>query len=200
MKKLKVDLQNIKIKDLDLIIKNLREEKVVIIPTDTIYGLSAVATSQKGINKIYNIKNRGSEKKSLIMLVSSINMIKKYCYLSQKQEVYIKDILDKAEKPVSFLLKARISLPNNNPSDNSVVIRLPKNSFLIKLIERLGTPIVSTSFNKAGESPILDPEKTNTCSIANWPDLLVYDGASKTTQPSKIIDIRDMNNIIIVRE
>lgn len=77
-------------------------DKVVVMPTDTIDGISVRADSFTAVEKIYKIKKR-NKNKSLIILVSSINMLKKYCYLSQAQERVLKKIWQ-SENPTTVLL------------------------------------------------------------------------------------------------
>ena len=55
----------------------LKENKVLLYPTDTVWGLGCDATDPAAVAKIYKIKNR-EESKSLILLVSSLHMLQRY--------------------------------------------------------------------------------------------------------------------------
>ena len=55
----------------------LREGKVILYPTDTIWGLGCDATNSKAIERVFEIKNRPVEK-SMLILVSDINMLGRY--------------------------------------------------------------------------------------------------------------------------
>lgn len=79
-----------------------------------------------------------------------------------------------------------------------MAIRLPKNDFLIKIITGLNIPLVSTSFNiseqKYNEDFLIKFKK-----LQVNPDMIVDFGKSKNSKGSRIIDIRDINNIKIIR-
>ena len=55
----------------------LKQGKTILYPTDTVWGLGCDATNFEAVSNIYQLKNR-VETKSLIVLVSSIHMLKKY--------------------------------------------------------------------------------------------------------------------------
>ena len=162
MKKIKINLKKIKKTEIDLIVDYLNRGKVIAYPTDTIYGLGCLATNKKAINKIYRIKKR-DKNLPLLILVSSLSMLKKYCYVSKKQEDYLSAWTSDVRaghrmsrgKPVSFILKGRGLLPNELAKNSSnLAIRLPKNDLLITILKKVNVPIVSTSLNISREKSI----------------------------------------------
>ena len=60
-----------------LITEILKEGKIILYPTDTVWGLGCDATNPEAVAKIFQIKQR-SESKSLIILVSDIQMLQQY--------------------------------------------------------------------------------------------------------------------------
>ena len=60
----------------------LQQGKTILYPTDTIWGIGCDATNETAVEKIFDIKNR-PKKKSLIVLVDSIEMLKKYGVIKQ---------------------------------------------------------------------------------------------------------------------
>ena len=91
MEIIKINLNDFSSDDVTTVAGRIREGKVVVLPTETVYGLSAIATSQSAIDKIYKIKKRTPEQqKHLISLVRSFCMIRKYCFLSKRQYDYLK--------------------------------------------------------------------------------------------------------------
>ena len=58
------------------LIDNIEQGNLVIVPTDTVYGISADACNENAIKKVFIAKKR--EEKPLIVMVSSIEMLKKY--------------------------------------------------------------------------------------------------------------------------
>jgi L-threonylcarbamoyladenylate synthase len=185
---LKINQQKITSAELALVVKSLHNGEVIVYPTDTIYGLGCLASNAKAINKIKKIKQREISK-PFIILVSSLYMAKKYCFISKKQEVILKELWS-SKRPTSVILRHRNLLPKELiPKQEGIAVRLPKSDFLRKMIRTAGTPIVSTSFNISGESVynqvafLADKKLTKTD-----PDLII-DGGVLNNKPSKIIDL-----------
>jgi L-threonylcarbamoyladenylate synthase len=169
--------------EIDLIVDYFRKGKVVVYPTDTIYGLGCLATNKKAIKRIYKIKKR-EKGKALLILVSSLAMVKKYCYVSKEQEKFLRMAWKispsprlsreagqapfyKGSRPVTVILKSRGVLPKELTGwADSLAVRLPrpfifgrglpKNEFLIKIIKAVGAPIVSTSANISGKKSLVN--------------------------------------------
>lgn len=185
---LKINQKKITSAELALIIKSLNRGEVMVYPTDTIYGLGCLATDVKAIKKIKVIKKR-DENKPFIILVSSLYMAKKYCFVSKKQELILKELWS-GRRPTSVILKQRNLLPIELiPKQKGIAVRLPKSDFLRKMIRTSGTPIVSTSFNVSGE-----PVWNQVAFLADKkltkadPDLII-DGGELNNKASKIIDL-----------
>ena len=56
----------------------LKDDGVIILPTDTVYGLAVSYNSEAGVKKIYDIKKRKLDKK-LPIIVNSYGMLERYC-------------------------------------------------------------------------------------------------------------------------
>jgi len=96
-------------------------------------------------------------------------------------------------------LKRRPILPDELTGGlNSIAIRLPKNDFLIKIINQAGFPVVSTSLNKKGGKPLLEVKNLEKY-FKYLPDLAVDAGTLKG-KPSRLVDIRDIKNVKIIRK
>jgi L-threonylcarbamoyladenylate synthase len=125
----------------------LNKGKIILYPTDTVWGLGCDATDTKSVAKIYQLKNR-VESKSLIVLVSSIHMLKKYVPVPKKAI----EILQNTNKPTTIIYQNPKGFAKNTiASDHTIAIRITKDDFCRKLIKRFGKPIVSTSANISGE-------------------------------------------------
>ena len=182
--------------NIDKIVKEIKQGNLVIIPTDTVYGISADMTNGKAIKKVYEAKNR-DKNKPLILLVSNIDMLKKYTEkLNPLEEEIIKKYLP---GKLTILLHK-----NNKVSDeitagsNLVGIRIPDNKNLIQIIDKIGNPIISTSANISGKATITDPKEIEK-------DLLkhisyIENAGTINTEPSSIIKIENEKIVIIRKE
>lgn len=195
---LKIENKEINNHDLNLIVKILKQEGVIVYPTDTIYGLGCLASNSQAIKKIKAIKKREASK-PLLVLVSSLAMVKKYCRLSKNQELILKNIWQET-RPTSVILEHLNLLSNElvNKHDG-LAVRLPKSDFLLKIVRRIKEPLVSTSFNLSGE-PVLN--RVDNLQF-NWhkneaPNLIV-DGGVLKNKASQLLDLRG-DKILILRK
>jgi L-threonylcarbamoyladenylate synthase len=202
MKTIKIDLNNFTDEDIDAVANVLKDNKVIVLPTETVYGLSAIATSQSAIDKIYKIKKRTpKQQKHLIILVRSFCMIKRCCFLSKRQYDYLKKEWSK-KRALTAILKGRDNLGIKEliSEDKGIAVRLPKNDFLLSLIKALDTPIVSTSLNITGQKELEDVSKVSEYFKDKKPDVIIDAGKLNKQKPSKIVNLMDMDNIQIIRK
>ena len=133
-------------KDIVKSLDTLKKGKLLLYPTDTIWGIGCDAMSDNATKKIFEIKRRDYSK-GLICLASSFEMIQDYADINEIERY--KNASN--ETPTTFILEnpRNISgyvLGNNN----SIAFRVPNNNFCIRLIEAFGRPLVSSSANLAG--------------------------------------------------
>ncbi|MCF7820169.1 MAG: threonylcarbamoyl-AMP synthase [Candidatus Pacebacteria bacterium] len=193
MEILKVD-KEFSHQDITLVVNYLKKEKVVAMPTDTIYGFSAKLSSKKAVNKIFTLKKR-AKNKQFIVLVSSLSMLKKYCIVNTRQEEYLKKIWP---GKVTAILSSKVKHFGNH----SLAVRLPESKYLLSLIRKVKEPIISTSCNISGEVSLLNGE--DICS--RWKkekeqiDLIIFKKDKQNKKASKIVDITDIEVIKIIRK
>jgi len=154
---------------LDEIADVLRAGGVALLPTDTIYGLHALAMDDQAVARIRSMKERGDEK-PFVVIASSVEQL-------EKLGATIPDALREIwPAPLTAILAA---------GERTIAARIPDLAWLRALLDRTG-PLVSTSANRSGEPPITAPEL-----FAN--DLLealdaVLDAGPREGQPSTIVD------------
>ena len=107
-------------------IKALEKGDIILLPTDTIWGICCDATNTKAINNISKLKKRTKEK-SFICLVSKIELLEKIIgSISEK----ILKILTQSKKPTSFIFPNGRNLSKNVfARDGSIGVRFVKNGF-----------------------------------------------------------------------
>ena len=136
----------------------LLQDKIGVIPTDTIYGFSARVENLEGIERIYQAKSR-DPKKSLVILASSLEQILEFFPITTTPQ-YQEALQESEKSPLSIVYpldrEKRNAWSHPYYHGDSLAIRIPyQKPELIKLLEKTG-PIVSTSVNREGE-----PSKTH---------------------------------------
>ena len=120
---------------------------IILYPTDTVWGIGCDATNAEAIAKIYALKQR-EESKSMICLMNGEKMM--YNVFKDIPAVAW-EILDLSEKPTTLILdNPRNVAPNIIAEDKTLGIRIVKEPFCFKLMERMKKPLVSTSANISG--------------------------------------------------
>ncbi|MEN8766029.1 MAG: L-threonylcarbamoyladenylate synthase [Polaribacter sp.] len=119
----------------------------ILYPTDTVWGIGCDATNFQAITKVYQLKKR-SESKSLIVLVSSLSMLKKYVSVPKS----ICELLKKSNQPTTIIYENPTGFAKNAiASDGTIAIRVVLDPFCRKLIKKFQKPIISTSANISGD-------------------------------------------------
>jgi L-threonylcarbamoyladenylate synthase len=169
----------------------------ILYPTDTIWGVGCDATNYDAVKKIYSIKKR-EESKSMLILVNSIEMIKKY--VEAIPEIAL-SLIHASTHPLTIIYPKGKNLAKNLlAEDGSIGIRIVKNEFCNQLLDLYNKPIVSTSANIAGDKSPLGffdiSEKVK--SVVDYIVPLNHDKLSPT-RSSDIIKVTLSGKIEIIR-
>ena len=171
---------------------------IILYPTDTIWGIGCDATNEEAVKRIYKLKKR-SNSKSLIVLVD--NHVRLERTVEAVPEVAW-NIIDYSKKPVTIIYDNPKGIAKSAVNkDNSLGIRLVKDEFCKKLINKLNKPIISTSANISGEkqancfAEISQEIKNSVDHIVN-----LRQDESEPKQSSTIIKLDPSGLIKIIRE
>ncbi|WP_353087597.1 L-threonylcarbamoyladenylate synthase [Flavobacterium sp.] len=122
---------------------------IILYPTDTVWGIGCDATNEAAVQKIYDLKQR-VETKSMIVLMNGDRML--HSVFHSIPEVAWQ-ILDLSDKPTTLILDHPKNVAQNLiAADDTLGMRLVKEPFCYKLMERMKRPLVSTSANISGAS------------------------------------------------
>lgn len=146
---------------------------VVLMPTDTIYGLHAVATNAEAVARIVEIKGRDGQK-PFILLASSVEQLSDLGITATPEIVAALASIWPA--PLTAILPR---------GESTLAVRVPALDWLRALIERTG-PLVSTSANRSGE-PAVDRPEALARDLQNALDIV--DGGIRGGEPSAILDL-----------
>ena len=156
--------------------------KLVVYPTDTLYGIGCNALDKKAVAKIYSAKVR-EKGKPLSMIVADLKMMRDYCEISEKE---LTALLAMLPGPYTFLLKAKKRLPVSN--DEKLGVRVPEHVFMRTVSKQLGLPIVTTSANMGGGKPPVSLRDVP-LSVRKAAAVVIDNGKCKYGQGSTVIDL-----------
>ena len=125
-------------------------QKVIVFPTDTVYGLGAKWLDFEGIEKIYEIKKRDG-RKPIAILVSHIDQILPFIEINYPNSL---ELLKKYwPGAVTFIFKKKA---NFDYQTETIAFRMPNSRVALTLIDHFG-PLATTSVNLSGEKEINNP-------------------------------------------
>lgn len=179
----------------------LRRGGVVLYPTDTIYGLGADALSVEAIERINKIKDRGQNKR-MIILASDIEMAKQYTVWNDSVQKLAETFWP---GPLTIELEHKQELPDALTGGiRRGGVRMPDHAFSRALVEKFGRPITSTSANISGREQALTfegiledlGEHHDMLSLAIEEDM---QEESSVRLPSTVVSIEN-GHVVVVRE
>lgn len=175
-------------------VESITKGGIGIIPTDTIYGITASALNEDAVTRLYSIRKR-PENKPMIILIDSYKRVADFCV----QKNILRDAILHALWPNQI----SIVLPCHNATysylhrgTNTLAFRVPNNIALRNFLEKTG-PLVAPSANVAGERPALTVEDAYAY-FGNKVDFYVDQGTLKEN-PSTVIAL-DADELHILRE
>lgn len=175
-------LQNI----VSRVIEVLKKGGLVILPTETVYGLAGDGYSQDAFMKISILKNRPSGKafplqvakaEEAFYLARNINITG--LFLMRRLWPGPLTIIFEGAKDLPFFLKS---------NEGKIGIRVPDYEPLKLILSGLGRPLIVTSANKSGENSPNSLEEIKE-EIKKKVDLIVDGGRTSLAKESTTVDI-----------
>ncbi|MDO8735129.1 MAG: L-threonylcarbamoyladenylate synthase [Elusimicrobiota bacterium] len=188
-------LKNLDKKNIKEIARDLKNGKIAIYPTDTIYGIGTNAFCLSGVKRIYKLKCR-TDKKPLPVLVDDISKIKKI----------VKKIPTGAWKlakrfwpgPLTLVFETNELGTMLTGGRKNIAVRIPDNKVLLSIIKEMTCPLIGTSANVSGKKNcrcVLDLDKK----ILKNVDMIIDGGTVLQTglgKPSTVLDVSKFPYIV----
>lgn len=162
----------------------LRAGEVIVMPTDTLYGLGADATNDGAVARVFAIKGR-AQTSPLLALVRDLEEARRCGRIEGAA-------LRAAERfwpgPLTLVVEraARCPLARNlNPSGDTIGLRVPARETTLALLRAADRPIAAPSANRSGEPPV----RTAAEAMATFGSevALVLDGGALDAAPSSVL-------------
>lgn len=177
----------------------LKNDGVIAFVTDTVWGLGCLPTSEKAVQKIYEIKHREA-KKPLILMSDDIYPIFDYIKqpIEKEAQRLIKNYFPGA---LTLVLEKSENTPDYITSGmNTVGIRVPDNKTFADICKSIdGRVLATTSANLSGEAPALTYDEARAY-IGDKVDLVVPSyGFEAQGRASTVAGFKD-GKIVIYRQ
>ena len=167
----------------------LKNDGVIIYPTDTVYGLGCNINSHKAMERICAIKRIDPEKANLTFICADLSNISDY---TRQFSTTVYKIMKKClPGPFTFILEGNNQLPKLLKNKKKTVgIRVPNSPIVRELVMGLGMPLLSTSIKNLEDDDIIeyptDPYEIHE-QYEHLVDLVI-DGGFGGNIPSTIVD------------
>ncbi len=166
----------------------IKNDGIVLFPTETVYGIGANGLSKKAVEKVYKAKGR-SIKNPINLLVSDIKMIESVAKDITELEYKLMDVFFPG--PFTIILKKKDIVPNIvTAGGDTVGVRMPSGEIALKLVQESGVPIAAPSANLSGS---LSGTNLNDIigDFENKVDCIIDGGDSKIGLESTIVKVVD---------
>ena len=167
-------MEKIRIKDLNSISKEQLKGKIIVFPTDTVYGVGTLFNDLDGIEKIYQMKKRDYGK-LIPVLCSSVEQIKEIAITNE--------LFDKYSKHWPGALTMIL---NKKDQTGTIALRIPNSHVALNVLDHFG-PMNVTSVNYSGEKELNNTDEIER-KFSEHIDYLVMDTNELCAIPSTIID------------
>ncbi len=164
----------------------IKAGKIVAYPTETVYGLGALALEKSTVEKVIALKQM-TLMKPISLAVSNFSMLETVAF---EEDV---DLLHQLlPGPITVLLRKKDIVPDMLTAGAHLVgIRFPSHKVARALIDSVGAPITSTSANVTSAQPATSARDVN-ISVS-----CVIDGGKALPGPSTVVDL--VNRVVVRR-
>ncbi|QCC54268.1 threonylcarbamoyl-AMP synthase [Natronorubrum bangense] len=170
--------------DLERAAAAINDGKLVVYPTETVYGLGADALDPDAVDAVFDVKDR-DRSKPISFAVPSVPSALRYVRATDRERQFMARFLP---GPVTVLCRRRESIPDElTAGRDRVGVRVPDHDLALALCERAGTPITATSANVSGQGSVRTPEALDPA-IREAASVVLEAGETRGTE-STVVDL-----------
>jgi len=175
---------------IDIAANLVDQGEIIIYTTDTLYGFGVDATNSKAVESLNKLKNRIQ---AYSIIVDSIDMLNEYAVTDRKLSIQLNKIFP---GPFTAILNKKNSQISDlvTPNLSTIGIRIPNDSFILDVVNKINKPIITTSVNAHQDEPL----KTLKDIKGKYIDCNIFtDFNDRESKGSTIIDFSTENYKII---
>jgi L-threonylcarbamoyladenylate synthase len=183
---IKIDLSNPDADAVRTVAHEIIHGRVIVYPTDTIYGIGADACNPDAVERVFKAKKRDSGK-PILALVNSLEMAARLAdSIPDKARALMEQLWP---APLTLVFKCSPCLPQRLTGGTATIgIRYPDHRFCLEVLNVCNRPITSTSANVSGEEESVSIKEIAE-TFESDVDLIVDAGDLLSALPSTIVDV-----------
>ncbi|MEU6429163.1 L-threonylcarbamoyladenylate synthase [Microbispora sp. NPDC046973] len=164
---------------------SVRRGELVVLPTDTVYGIGADAFTPSAVNALLEAKGRGRD----IPVPVLVGTVRAANALVESLGTYGQDLVDAFwPGPLTLILRANRSLSwDLGDTKGTVAVRMPLHPVALDLLKETG-PMAVSSANRAGNPPATTVDEAEE-QLGDSVDVYLDGGPCDENVPSTIVDL-----------
>ena len=167
-------------------VKTLENHGVILLPTETVYGLVCRLEDKIAEEKIYQLKHRPQDKR-LSVFVDDVSKLADF-------DVKLTPL---AEELAETYCPGAITIISERGSDSSLGFRIPDHAFVLELLKKVDFPLSSTSANRSGMPNVLEVSEALN-ELDGEVDIVIDGGRiSPDSLASTVVDARNEKAVIL---
>ncbi|MGE4384589.1 MAG: L-threonylcarbamoyladenylate synthase [Endomicrobiaceae bacterium] len=165
---------------------------IVVLPTDTVYGIMTSIFNQSGQKQIYKLKNR-NDRKPLIMLSDKISTLEQFVIFPKKISKIVKDFWP---GQLTLILPTTELGKLLTGGRNNLGVRIPNCKILLDIMSEYNIPLMSTSANVSGKKSAVSADIAAEY-FDKKIDAIIDAGVCKFSFESTVIDMVKFPYVVI---
>ena len=180
--------------ELKIVTQALNEGKLIVFPTETVYGIAGNGLTLSVVNNLYQAKKRDYSKPFTLM-VNDITKIKDIAYVSENEEKVIKKFMP---GPITLILKKKDCISNLVTANSDTVgVRIPNHAIALSILKSVDYPLATSSANISGSVNNSNIEDIIN-DLENYVDIFIKGNISSNLLASTVVEIKN-NEVNILR-
>lgn len=161
----------------------LKQGHLVVLPTDTLYGIGASAFNADAVARLYHVKQRPLHKGIPVLLADFSDLEKVVRHVPETAAAYIRRFWP---GPLTIILPKSAKLPVAISPNEGIAVRIPDNDMARALIRAAGGALAVTSANRSGQAPAQTADQA-LVELGGWVAAVLDDGPSPMSVASTIV-------------
>lgn len=181
-------------KDINECVKILKNGGILAFPTETVFGLGVISSSEIAFSKLVETKKRPPNK-PFTMMCSKLEQVDNYVEINETTKKVVKAFMP---GPITIVAKAKKNVPSYLDLKSGFIgFRIPDDEFILKMIDKVGSALLVPSANPSNEAPALTDKEV----IKYFDNEIdgVVEGVCDKLSPSTVVKINE-SEITVLRE